>query len=99
LDVIIISSIPALVSGLVLWYIKRLFDKRDARDKAAEEARVNNNILLLRGVSASLLLGNATAEAIEKQVWNGDLRDAKEQAQRVKHEIDNFTIEQSCRRY
>ena len=62
LETWLIAAIPSIIcGGGVLWYLKRYFDKRDKREEAVEKARVQNNVLLLKGVSASLALSEATA--------------------------------------
>ena len=89
----LIAAIPSVICGGVLWYLKRYFDKRDKREEAAEKTRVQNNVLLLKGVSASLALSEATAGAIERSdivKCNGEMAEAKRYAVTVKHEIKDF---------
>lgn len=93
----IFTIAPSLLCGGILWYIKRYFDSRDKKEEQRENARVRNNALLLKGVSASLSLGDATAEAIETSHWNGEMQEARRNAKQVKTDIDNFVYEQSSR--
>lgn len=91
---ILVGIIPAIISGLALWYIKKLFDKREVRDEAREQARIKNNVLLLKGISVSLELGEVTADAVVTKMVSSRMVDAREAAKHVKHEIDDFTREQ-----
>ena len=94
LQIVGIIGVPSLVMGIILWYIKRYFDKRDKKEETRERARIKNNVLLLMGVSASLALGEATAEAIKTQRCNGEMEEARVYALQVKHQIKDFMYQQ-----
>lgn len=89
------TIIPSIIPGIILWYITKRFAKQDKREEAHEKARALNNTLLLKGVSAALALGEATAEAIETQHWNGEMNDARMYAKQTKRDIECFMFEQS----
>lgn len=89
------SIIPAVFCGVLLWYIKRYFDKLDRKQEATAKACIQKDVLLLKGVSASLSLGEATAEAIETQHWNGEMTDARAHAKNVKRDIEEFMCQQA----
>jgi len=96
-----LAIIPTLICGLALWYIKRRSDKadkkeeqREKREEQREAVRVKNNVLLLKGVSASLLLGEATADVIETKQFNCKMTDAREYAKQAKRDIDDFMRQQ-----
>ena len=106
MDKLFYTIIPTLVCGIILWYIKRYFDKRDKKEEEREKQRalqeerrelrrIQHNALLLKGVSASLSLGEATAEAIETQHWNGEMSDARVHAKTVKRDIEEFICQQA----
>lgn len=90
----VISISSTVFCGLILWYIKRYFDNRDKKEEIKEQARIKNNVLLLKGLAASLSLGDATAEAIETQHWNGKMKDARTQAHDARVAIDDFMFGQ-----
>ena len=89
-----VAIVPSLFCGILLWYIARRFQKQDKREEAREAARTCNNVLLLKGVSAALSLGEATAEAIQTQHWNGEMNDARAYAKQTKRDIESFMLQQ-----
>lgn len=89
----LIAIIPSVCCGILLWYIARKFQLQDKKAESREAARLQNNVLLLKGVSASLSLGDATASAIETQNWNGEMSDARTHAKQVKRDIEFFMIQ------
>lgn len=87
---IFIAIIPSILSGVILLYIR----KKDAKEEKREKTRAKNNVLLLKGVTASLALGEATATAIKAGKCNGEMDAAQKYAVGVKHEIKNFMYTQ-----
>ena len=98
MEVWLIAIIPSLFCGILLWYIARRFQDQDKKEESRERARIQNNVLLLKGVCASLALGEATAEAIETQHWNGEMTEARQYAKQVKRDIEYFTMQQGSER-
>ena len=94
----LLATIPSLFCGLMLWYLARRIDKRDKQDEVREKARIENNVLVLKGVSASLALGEATAEAIETQHCNGEMHEARVYARQTKRDIEHFMLRQGSER-
>ena len=92
-----VAMIPTIVCGLILWYFKRYFDAKDKKDAATERVRVVNNVLLLKGISASISLGLTTAQAIGTELWNHDMSEARLTALAVKKEMETFMNEQGSR--
>ena len=90
----LIAIVPSLFCGILLWYVARRFQKQDKVEEEREKARTRNNVLILKGVSASLSLGEATAEAIETQHWNGEMQDARAFAKQTKRDIEDFMMQQ-----
>lgn len=98
MDQWLLAIVPSICSGLILWYISRRFQKQDKKEEQKDEARIKNNVLILQGVSASLSLGEATAEAIETQHWNGEMREARKYAKQTKRDIEHFMLQQGSER-
>ena len=84
---------PTIFSGMVLWFVKRLFDRKEADANKRDKERKEFEYLTLQGVSASLALGEATAEAIQTGKCNGNLSKACEYATQTKHDIKNFMFQ------
>lgn len=90
----LIAIIPTIVCGVLVAYISHRFQKQEKKEEEREKARAKNNVLIMKGVSASLALGEATAEAIQTNHWNGEMNDARNYAKGVKRDIENFMIQQ-----
>ena len=101
----------AFFSALLGFIIKRLEKRLDAREAAAkaeadkqkaeqekiEAARKQHEILLVRSVSASMALSEATARAVQRipdAHCNGDMHKALEYAAQVKHAQKDFLTKQ-----
>lgn len=92
-----LMSIPSAITGFCFWLLKKNITKRDADRNKQEEARRKNELLLIRGVGAAITLGEATARAVQRIPdvhCNGDMHEALEYAQKVKHEQQDFLREQ-----
>lgn len=104
-------SIPSAITGFCFWLIQRQINKRDEIDKAErikrqqilderEETREKNELYIIKSVSASIALGEATARAVQRipdAHCNGDMHAALEYAQTIKHEQKDFLTEQGVK--
>lgn len=111
ITVVVAMGIPSAITGFCFWCIQRKIDKRDAADQARREARqkeldkreeirYKNELYLIKSVGASIALGEATARAVQRipdAHCNGDMHDALNYAQKVKHEQKDFLTEQAIR--
>ena len=91
--IIIAMGCPVCDHGILF-----LDDGKENR-KAAEgtgqkdEARKQNEIIVLKGVNAAIALGEATARAVQRipdAHCNGDMHQALEYAEKIKHEQKDF---------
>lgn len=92
-----LMSIPSAITGFCFWLLQKNITKRDADRNKQEEAQKKNELLLIRGVGAAITLGEATARAVQRipdAHCNGDMHEALEYAQKVKHEQQDFLREQ-----
>lgn len=96
-ELIIAASIPSAVTGFFFWLFERKIRARDAEkekeQKKKDETLKEQNVLLIKQISASLALGEATAKAVQKipdAHCNGDMHQALEYAQSVKHDYKDF---------
>lgn len=91
------AGIPTAIVGL---FVRHLNKKIDARDKVKEErenARMKNELMMIKLAMASLSLGEATAEAVQRipdAHCNGDMKAALEFARETKNEYRDFEHEQ-----
>ena len=104
-------SIPSAITGFCFWLIQRKINKRDEKDKEdrtkrqkildeREATREKNELYIIKSVSASIALGEATARAVRRipdAHCNGDMHAALEYAQTIKHEQKDFLHEQALK--
>lgn len=94
LELIAFMGIPSAVTGLCFWIIQRNIIHRESNQDKQEEARKQNELFLIKGVGAAIALGEATARAIKDNKINGQMDDALEYAQHIKHEQKDFLSKQ-----
>lgn len=88
--VILAAGIPSTVTGIIIgWFVKHQAEK----DKAREEI----NVLLIKGVGASISLGEAVAVAQKNGKSNGETEKALTYAKDTKHDITNFLTQQGVK--
>lgn len=90
-------GIPTAMTGFLFWLLKKHIDKKDTMREGKEEARKEFEVQLLRGVNASLALGEATARAVQRipdAHCNGDMHNALDYATKIKHEQKEFLTRQ-----
>lgn len=98
----ILSLVSILLTGLMSFLVARLngqIAKSDAAREKKEAARVKNEALLMETTMASLALGEATAEAIQRNpdnLCNGEMHEALNYAKTVKHKYRDFQLQQTA---
>ena len=86
-------SVPSLITSMVVWLSQRKITKRSEIAEAERADRADFELMLMRSVRASISLGEATAEAVQRipdANCNGDMHKALEYAKKIKHEQDDF---------
>lgn len=94
--VILAAGIPSAVFGILVRELNKQLDKREKAKEEREQARMKNQTLIIRAVMASLSLGEATAEAVQRipdAHCNGDMDAALTYAKKVKDEYRDFEHE------
>lgn len=98
--VILAAGIPSAVFGLLMRELNKQIDKREKAKEEREEARAKNQTLIIRAVMASLTLGEATAEAVQRipdAHCNGDMEAALSIAKKIKEEYREFERERTVK--
>ena len=104
----IIACLPSAVTGFCFWLIQRRIQnedkkreaaekKRRERDEKREKLREQQELYLVKGVSAAIALGEATAKAVQRipdAHCNGDMHAALDYAAQVKRDQRDFLSEQ-----
>jgi hypothetical protein len=94
---VLAMSIPSAITGFCFWTIERKIARREEEQDKKDEARKKNEMLVIRGVNASIALGEATARAVQRipdAHCNGDMHAALDYAEKIKHEQKDFLTEQ-----
>lgn len=90
-------GLPTAFTGLCIWRLERKIEKREKLAEERERAREMNELFVIKGTSAAIALGEATARAVQRipdAHCNGDMHAALEYATRVKHEQKDFLTKQ-----
>lgn len=91
--IIVAASIPSGITGFCFWLLQRKMTKRQEAEEKKEEARRENEAIVIEGVMAAITLGEATAKAVQRipdAHCNGDMHAALEYAQEVKNKHRDF---------
>lgn len=91
ITIIVAAGIPSAICSILF---RKLEKRMDEKDKAREQ----HEYLVIKGISASMALGEATAEAVQRipdAHCNGDMHAALEYARKVKHEQKDFLNQQA----
>ncbi|MCD8300577.1 MAG: serine/threonine protein kinase [Clostridiales bacterium] len=105
---VMIACLPSAVTAFCFWLLQQKitkqsrdrdekFKERDENMKAQEKTRKKQELFFVQGISAAIVLGTATAKAVERipdAHCNGDMHAALEYAAKVKQKQDDFLVEQ-----
>ena len=95
---IVISIGSSIISGMVLFFLKRYFDKKELSEQEKEKARQKENVLILKSIDAIGRLTYADAVAIRDGKTNGEMKDAIKAYSEVKGELYDYLLEQNARK-
>ncbi len=95
---IIVSVLASIISGMVLFFLKKYFDKKERSDKEKEKAKAKENVLILKSIDAIGKLTYANSIAIRDGKTNGELRAAIKDYNEVKDELYEYLLEQNAKK-
>ena len=93
---IIISIISSIISGLVIYFLKRYFDKKEAKDNKKEELKKKESILILKSIDAIGKLTYANSIAVRDGKTNGELKEGLKAYNDVKKDMYEYLLEQNA---
>ena len=96
---LILSIFASVVSGIVLYIVKRYFSTRDKQDKMVREEKKNKSILILRSINAIGKLTTATCIALKDGRTNGEMTTALKDYEEVDKELYNYLLDVNARKY
>lgn len=91
ITIIAAAGVPTAITGLLFRHLEKRMDEKD-------RAREQHEYLIVKSINASMALGEATAEAVQRipdAHCNGDMHAALEYARKVKHEQKDFLNKQA----
>lgn len=97
LTVIVAMGVPSAITAFCFGLLEKKIEKRQKEQDKKDDARKQNEIIVLKGINAAIALGEATARAVQRipdAHCNGDMHQALEYAEKIKHEQKDFLTEQ-----
>lgn len=64
--ILIAMGVPSAITGFCFWLMEKKIEKRQKEQDKKDEARKQNEIIVLKGVNAAIALGEATARAVQR---------------------------------
>ena len=93
---IILSIMASLFSGVVLYFVKRYFDKKAKKDEIRDNTKREENILILKTLDSVGKLTYANAIAIRDGKTNGELKEALRSYHETYEELYDFLLKQNA---
>lgn len=94
-------GIPSAITGILVWWLKKSIDKREAK-REEREANIEQMMLLIaQNGRAAYTLSRATAVAVQRipsAKCNGDMKTALEEADKLQLKEQQFLIDQGVKR-
>lgn len=96
MEFLIAMGVPSAITGLLVWWLKRHIDKRDARSDEREQNIEKLMLMIMQTSRANNVLAEATAKAVQRipdAHCNGDMTSALEKAAKIQKEEQQFLID------
>ena len=100
METLIIWGIPTAITGLMVWWLKRQIDKRDAKAEEREKNTERLMLMIMQTSRATNVLADATAKAVQRipdAHCNGDMTEALRKASEIQKEEQQFLIDQGVK--
>lgn len=100
METLIIWGIPTAITGLMVWWLKRQIDKRDAKAEEREKNTERLMLMIMQTSRATNVLAEATAKAVQRipdAHCNGDMTEALRKASEIQKEEQQFLIDQGVK--
>ncbi|MBS6475187.1 MAG: hypothetical protein KH354_04300 [Clostridiales bacterium] len=90
----LIGLIPAIISGIAIFYIQRVQKKRDTMDDERTKTREKESYVTLELELATAKLAYASAMAIKRGKPNGEIEEGIAQYEKALNAFERFEREQ-----
>lgn len=100
MDFLILMGIPTAITGLLVWWLKRHIDKRDAKAEEREKNTERLMMMIMQTSRATNVLAEATAKAVQRipdAHCNGDMTEALRKANEIQKEEQQFLMDQGVK--
>lgn len=100
LTVLSAAGIPSLISGLMLWEMKRKIEKTEKKREQHQQRQEALQTIILESVNGSIRLGEATARAVQRipdAHCNGDMHQALDDIAETKRRQQRMLMEAGVR--
>lgn len=97
---LIAMGVPSAITGLLVWWLKRHIDKKEAKRDERERNTEKLMLLIMQTSRATNILAEATAKAVQRipdAHCNGDMTSALEQAAKIQKEEKDFIMDQGIK--
>ena len=97
---IVAMGIPTTITGLLVWYLKRHIDKKEAKREEKEKNTEKLMLMIMQETRATNVLATATAKAVQRipdAHCNGDMTEALTRASEIQNEEKEFLLDQGIK--
>lgn len=100
MEFLIAMGVPSAIMGLLVWWLKRHIDEKEAKRDERERNTEKLMLLIMQTSRATNILAEATAKAVQRipdAHCNGDMTSALEQAAKIQKEEKDFIMDQGIK--
>lgn len=100
MEILITWGIPTAITGLMIWWLKKQIDKRDAKAAEREKNTERLMMMIMQTSRATNVLAEATARAVQRipdAHCNGDMTEALRKASEIQKEEQQFLMDQGVK--
>lgn len=100
MEFLLAMGIPSAITGLLVWWLKREIDRKEAQREEREKNTETLMMIILKTSRATNVLAEATAKAVQRipdAHCNGDMKSALEKAAEIQKEEQQFLFDQGVK--
>jgi hypothetical protein len=93
-------GVPSAITGILVWWLKKSIDKRDAKREEQEKNTEQMILLIAQNSRATYTLARATARAVQRipeAECNGDMTSALSEAEELQSKEQQFLMDQGVK--
>lgn len=94
---IVFSTLAGIISGAILFFVKRFFKKKELMERQRYENRVKEDMLILKSIDVIGKLTVANSIALRDHKTNGTMSNALKEYEEVSGELYAYLLEVNAR--